>query len=123
MANDEAFGTLDFQSHNTISDAENELLQQLLLTPSNLPSNDSLHDAQIKKANLQNDGRAFHDIITSNIPPDIQSFDDIPLPPIHDHELDSDVEDEPHPEPEPQFLQQRDTVEATDPVPESRYNL
>ena len=102
---------------------KNEFLQQLLSTPSDIQPTHFFPNAQIPNRNTQNDGRAIHDIITSNIPPDIQSFDDIPLPPIHDHELDSDVEDEPHPEPEPQFLQQRDTVEATDPVPESRYNL
>jgi hypothetical protein len=123
MANNESFGTFDFQSQDTIFNTENELLQQWLATPSDIQPTHFLLDAQMPIDNTQNNGRAIHNITPNDIPPDVQTFDGIPLPPIQDHELDSDVEDEPHFEPEPQFLQQRDNVATADPVPEPRYNL
>jgi len=123
MANDEAFGALDSQTHDTIPNAANEFLQQLPLTPPDRQLTYSLHDTQMPKDNTQNDGGAIHDIVPNDIPPDVSIFDHIPLPPIQDHELDSDVEDEPHLEPKPQLIQQRDNITAVDPVPESRYNL
>jgi hypothetical protein len=123
MANDEAFGALDFQHDDIHLDANNELSRQLLPTFSDKPPIQLSLDAQTPIGNSQNDGRNIYDIIPNDIPPNVQTFDDIPLPPTADNELDSDVEDRPHTETEPQLPQQRGNVLTVDPVPESRYNL
>ncbi len=106
MANDKTFGALDFYHKDTNSDAENELLQYLLLTPPDTHSTQPLLDIQMPNASSQNNGKTFYDTTPNDIPPDVQTFDNIPLPPIQDHELDSDVENEPHTESEPQLPQQ-----------------
>ncbi len=106
MANDEAFGALDFQHDDIHFDADNKLSQHSLPTfPDKLPTKLS-PDAQILNANSLNDRRNIYDIVPNDIPPTAQNFDDIPLPPIQDNELDSVVEDEPHTETEPQLPQQ-----------------
>jgi hypothetical protein len=68
MSNDETFGALDFQPHNTISDAENELLQCLLTISSNPPANDFLQDTQKLDTDSQNDSRAIHHIVPNDVP-------------------------------------------------------
>jgi hypothetical protein len=123
MANDEAFGALDFQHDDIQLDTNNDLSQQLLSAFSDKSPVELSLDAQDPVSNLQNDGRKVHDIIPNDIPPNAQTFDDIPIPPMRDNELESDVEDRPHTETEPQLPQQRDNVLTADPVPESRYNL
>jgi hypothetical protein len=104
-------------------DADNELLKHLLPTFSDKTPTQLSLDAQTPNVNSQNDGRNIHDIVPNDIPPNVQIFDDIPLPRAQDNELDSDVEDKPHTETEPQLPQQRDNVLTVDPVPECRYNL
>jgi len=69
------------------------------------------------------DGKIVHDIIPNDIPSDIETHENVPLPTLQDNELDSNVENELHLESGSEFLQQRDNVELTDPAPESRYNL
>jgi hypothetical protein len=106
MANDEAFGALDFQHDNIYFDDDNELSQQLLPTFSDKLQTQLSLDAQNPDISLQNNGRNVYDIIPNDIPPNAWTFDDIPLPPTADNELDSDVEDGPHTETEPQLPQQ-----------------
>jgi hypothetical protein len=106
MANDEPFGALDFQLDDIYLDADNELLKHLLPTFSDKPPTQLSLDAQTPNVDSQNDGRNIHDIVPNDIPPNVQIFDDIPLPLVQDNELDSDVEDKPHTETEPQLPQQ-----------------
>jgi hypothetical protein len=121
MANDEAFGALDFQHDDLNFDADNELSQlpqptfseksQTQLSP-NLRNPDT-----VPRGNDENS-----DILPNDILPTAQSFDEISIPSPTD-KLDSNVEDKPHTETEPQLIQQRDNVSTVDPVPESKYNL
>ncbi len=123
MANDEAFGTLDFQHDDIHFDADNELSQQLLPTFSDKSQTQLSLDTPNPDIVPQNDGRDTHDTIPNDIPPIIRDFDNVPLPFTPHNKLDSDVEDRPQTETEPQLLQQRDNVLTVDPVPESKYNL
>ncbi len=117
MANDEAFGALDFQ-HDDIQQDTDDLLQQLLLAYSdNTPAKLSL-DANKCPSNSQTDGKS-----TSNISPDDTLANAQTSDKKKDIQLESDVEDRPHTETEPQLPQQRDNVLTVDPVPESRYNF
>jgi hypothetical protein len=96
MANDEPFGAHDSQHDDIQLDANNDLSQQLLPTLSDKSPIQLSPDAQTPIGNLQNDGRNVYDIIPNNIPPNAHIFDDIPIPPARDNELESDVEDRPH---------------------------
>jgi len=117
MANDEAFGALDFQ-HDDIQRDADDLMQQLLPAFSdNNPTKLSL-DAGKRLSNPQTDSESIHDIFPNDILPNAQTSNK-----IKDTQLESDVEDRPHTETEPQLSQQRDNVLTVDPVPESRYNL
>jgi hypothetical protein len=110
MANDEAFGALDFQHNDIQLDADNDLLQQLLSTFSNKHPRKRSLDAEKQPSNSK--------ISNRNTLPNAQPFDE-----IKHSQLESDVEDRPHTEAEPQLLQQRDNVLTVDPVPDSRFNL
>ena len=123
MANDEAFGALDFQHNDIQLDPNNDLSQQQLLTFSDKTPLELSLDAQNQLSNSQNDDRNVLDIIPNDIPPNAQTLYDIPRLPTKDNILESDVENRPHTETEPQLPQQRDNVLTVDPVPESRYNL
>jgi hypothetical protein len=68
MANDEAFGTLDFQHDDIHFDADNELSQQLLPTFSDKSQTQLSLDAQNPDTNAQNDSRNIHDTSPNNIP-------------------------------------------------------
>jgi hypothetical protein len=121
MANDEAFGALDFQHDDLNLDADNELSQ--------LPQPTFSEKSQTQLSpNLRNPDTVPHsndensDILPNDILPTAQSFDEISIPSPTD-KLDSNVEDKPHTETEPQLIQQRDNVSTVDPVPESKYNL
>jgi hypothetical protein len=121
MANDEAFGALDFQHDGINSDADNELTQRLPPTFSHksqtpLPPNKRNSDI-VPHNNDENSDTFPNDIL-----PTAQSFDETSIPSPTD-KLDSNVEDKPHIETEPQLIQQRDNVSTVDPVPESKYNL
>ncbi len=118
MANDEAFGALDFQHDDIQLDADNKLLQQSLPAFSDDNPIELSLDAQNWPSNPQNDDRNIDNIFSNNNPPNAQTFHK-----IRDIQLESDVEDRPHTETEPQLLQQQDNVLTVDPVPESRYNL
>jgi hypothetical protein len=121
MANDEAFGALDFQHDDVNFDADNELSQLLPPTFSDKSHTQlSLNVCNpdiFPHSNDRND-----DINSNNILPTAHSFDKTPTP-LSTDKLDSNVEDRPHTETEPQLLQQRDNVSTVDPVPESKYNL
>jgi hypothetical protein len=117
MANDEAFGALDFQ-HDDIQRDADDLMQQLLPAFSdNNPAELSL-DADKCPSNSQTDEKS-----TNNFSPNDTLANAQILDKIKDNQLESDVEDRPHTETEPQLSQQRDNVLTADPVPESRYNL
>ena len=121
MANDEAFGALDFQHDDTNFDADNELSQLLLPTFSDKSQTQlSLNVRNPDIVPHSND--ETNDINPNDILPTAQSFDENPIPSPTD-KLDSNVEDKPHTETEPQLIQQRDNVSTVDPVPESKYNL
>jgi hypothetical protein len=121
MANDEAFGALDFQHDDLNFDADNELSQ---LPQPTLSDKSQTH----LSLNVRNPDIVPHsnnensDILPNDILPAAQSFDETPIPSSTD-KLDSNVEDKPHTETEPQLIQQRDNVSTVDPVPESKYNL
>jgi hypothetical protein len=121
MANDEAFGALDFQHDDLNFDADNELSQ---LPQPTLSDKSQTH----LSLNVRNPDIVPHsnnensDILPNDILPAAQSFDETPIPSPTD-KLDSNVEDKPHTETEPQLIQQRDNVSTVDPVPESKYNL
>jgi hypothetical protein len=123
MANNEAFGALDFQHNDIQPDPNYDLSQQLQPTFSDKTPLELSLDAQNQLSNSQNDDRNVLDIIPNDIPPNAQTFHDIPRLPTKDYILESDVEDRPHTETEPQLPQQRDNVLTVDPVPESRCNL
>jgi hypothetical protein len=118
MANDEAFGALDFQHDDINFDADNEL---------SLPTFSDKSQTQLSP-NIRNPDIVPHrndetdNIDPNDILPTAQSFDETPIPPPND-KLDSNVEDKPHRETEQQLIQQRDNVSTVDPVPESKYNL
>jgi len=116
MANDEAFGALDFQHDDINFDADNELSQLLLPTFSDKSQTQlSLNERNPDIVPHSND--ETNDIHPKDILPNAQGLDETPTP------LDSNVEDKPHTETEPQLIQQRDNVSTVDPVPESKYNL
>ncbi len=115
MANDEAFGALDFQHDDIQQDAE-DLLQQLLLAFSDENPIELSLDEQ--PSNPQKDDRDSNNILPGDTLPNAQTFDK-----IRDIQLESDVEERPHTETEPQLPHKRDNVLAVDPVLESRYNL
>jgi hypothetical protein len=117
MANDEAFGALDFQHDDIQRDADNFMQQLLPGFSDNNPAELSL-DANKRPSNSQTEDKN-----TSKFSPDgtlanAQNSDN-----KNDTHLESDVEDRPHTETEPQLSQQRDNVLTVDPVPESRYTL
>jgi hypothetical protein len=118
MANDEAFGALDFQHDDTNFDADDTFLQPL---PSTF-----LEKSQIQLSpDTRNSDIVPHsnnDIPPNDILPTAQSLDKTPIPSPTD-KLDSNVKDKSHTETEPQSIQQRDNVSTVDPVPESKYNL
>ena len=121
MANDEAFGALDFQHDDINSDADNELLQ--LLPPTFSDKSQTQLSLNIRNPDtVPHSNDETNDIHPSDILPTAQSFHEIPIPSPTD-KLDSNVEDKPHTETEPQLIQQRDNVSTVDPVPESTYNL
>ena len=108
MANDEAFGALDFQHDDLNFDADNELSQ--------LPQPTFSDKSQTQLSpNLRNPDTVPHsndensDILPNDILPTAQSFDEISIPSPTD-KLDSNVEDKPHTETEPQLIQQRDNL-------------
>jgi len=117
MANNEAFGALDFQHNDIQLDASIEPQQQLLPAFSDESPIELSLDAQNWPSNPQKDNRSSNDTLPSNTFPNTQTFDE-----MRDIQLESDVEDRPHTETEPQLLQQQDNVLTVDPVPESRYN-
>jgi len=65
----------DFRTHDdqqiVMVNDENEFLQQLLSTPSDIQPTHFFPNAQIPNRNTQNDGRAIYNITLSDIPPDI----------------------------------------------------
>jgi hypothetical protein len=118
MANDEAFGALDFQ-HDDIQRDTDDLMQQLLPAFSdNNPAKLSL-DADKCPSNTQTDGKGTTDISPDDILANAQTSNNNK----NDTQLESDVEDRPHIATEPQLSQQRDNVLTADLVPESKYNL
>ena len=121
MANDEAFGALDFQHDDTNFDADDTLSQQLLPTfpqKSQIQLLPNTRNSDI----VPHSNNDTNDIPPNDILPTAQSFDETFIPTPAD-KLDSKVEDKPHTETEPQLIQQRDNVSTVDPVPESKYNL
>jgi hypothetical protein len=104
MANDEAFGALDFQHDDINFDADNELSHQLPPTFSDKSQTQlSLNVCNpdiVPHSNDRND-----DINPNDISPTAHSFDETPIPSSPD-KLDSNVEDRPHTETEPQLIQQ-----------------
>ncbi len=104
MANDEAFGALDFQHDDINFDADNELSQLLLPTFSDKTRTKLSLDAHnpdiVPHGNDSND-----DINPNNILPTARSLNEAPTP-LSNDKLDSNVEDRPHTETEPQLLQQ-----------------
>ncbi len=121
MANDEAFGTLDFQHDDINFDADNERSQLLLLTFSD-KSQSQLSLNVLNPDLVPHSNNRNGDIGPNDILPTAHNFDETPIPSSPD-KLDSNVEDRPHTETEPQLVQQRDNVSTVDPVPESKYNL
>jgi len=121
MANDEAFGALDFQHDDLNFDADNELSQLPQPTFSE-KSQTQLSPNQRNTDIVPHSNDENSDILPNDILPTAQSFDEISIPSPTD-KLDSNVEDKPHTETEPQLIQQRDNVSTVDPVPESKYNL
>jgi hypothetical protein len=117
MANDEAFGALDFQQNDTPSDTDNDLSPQLLPTFSNKPPNRLSSDAEKQFSNSEVDDRHASNTSPNDTRPSAQ------FPGKKLSQPESDVEDRPHTGTEPQLFQQRDNVPAVDPVPGSRYNL
>jgi hypothetical protein len=117
MANDEAFGALDFQHDDKNFDADSELLPPTFSDKSQTQFSPNVRNPDI--APHSND--ETNDIHPNDILPTAQSFDETPTTPTD--KLDSNVEDKPHTETEPQLIQQRDNVSTVDPVPESKYNL
>jgi hypothetical protein len=119
MANDEAFGALDFQHDDINFDADDTFSQQL---PSTFPEKSQTQ----LLPNTRNPDIVPHsnnsDTLPNDIVPTAQSFDENSISSPTD-KLDSNVEDKPHIETEPQLIQQRDNVSTVDPVPESKYNL
>ncbi len=104
MANNEAFGALDFQHDNINFDADNELSQ--LLPPTFSDKSQTQLSLNIRNPNtVPHSNDETNDIHPSDILPTAQSFDDIPIPSPTD-KLDSNVEDKPHTETEPQLIQQ-----------------
>jgi hypothetical protein len=121
MANDEAFGALDFQHDDINFDADDTLSQPL---PPTFPekSQTQLSPNPRNPDIVPHSNDETNDIHPNDILPTAQSFDETPIPSPTD-KLDSNVEDKPHTETEPQLIQQRDNVSTVDPVPESKYNL
>jgi len=117
MANDEAFGALDFQ-HDDIQRDADDLMQQLLPAFSDNNLAELLLDADKRPSNSQTDGESTNNFSPNNTLANAQILDK-----IKDNQLESDVEDRPHVVTEPQLSQQRNNVLTADPVPESRYNL
>ncbi len=121
MANDEAFGALDFQHDYINFDADNELSQ--LLPPTFSDKSQTQLSPNVRNPDIvPHSNNETNDTNPNDILPTEQSFDEIPIP-SHTDRLDSNVEDKPHTETEPQLIQQRDNVSTVDPVPESKYNL
>jgi hypothetical protein len=104
MANDEAFGALDFQQDDINFDADNEFSQLLLPTFSDKSQTQLSLNVRnpdiVPHSNDKND-----DINPNDILPTAYSFDKTPIPSSTD-KLDSNVEDRPHTETEPQLIQQ-----------------
>jgi hypothetical protein len=122
MANDEAFGALDFQHDDINSNADNEPSQRL--PPPTFSHKSQTHPSPNKRNSdiVPHSNDENSDILPNDISPTAQSFDENSIPSPTD-KLDSNVEDKPHIETEPQLIQQRDNVSTVDPVPESKYNL
>jgi hypothetical protein len=121
MANDEAFGALDFQHDDTNFDADDTLSQQLLPTFPQKSQTQFLPNTQNPDI-VPHNNNDTNDIPPNDILPTAQSLDETFIPTPTD-KLDSNVEDRPQTETEPQSIQQRDNVSTVDPVPESKYNL
>jgi hypothetical protein len=118
MANDEAFGALDFQ-HDDIQQDADDLMQQLLPAFSDNNSTKLSLDADKCPSNTQTDGESTNNISLDDNLANAQTSNNNKK----DTQLESDVEDRPHIATEPQLSQQRDNVLTADPVPESKYNL
>jgi len=121
MANDEAFGALDFQHDDTNFHADDTLSQQLLPTFPQKSQIQFLPNTQNPDI-VPHNNNDTNDIPPNDISPTAQSLDETFIPTPTD-KLDSNVEDRPQTETEPQSIQQRDNVSTVDPVLESKYNL
>jgi hypothetical protein len=77
MANDEAFGALDFQHDDIQIDANIDPPQQLLPAFSDKSPIELLLDAKNWPSNPQKDNRNSNDILPSETLPNAQTFDEI----------------------------------------------
>jgi hypothetical protein len=121
MANDEAFGALDFRHDDINFDADNAPSQPSPLTFSG-KSQTQLSPNTRNSDIVPHSNNETDDIHPNDISPTAQSIDETSTPSPAD-KLDSNVEDKSHTETKPQLIQQRYNVPAVDPVPESKYNL
>jgi hypothetical protein len=119
MANDEAFGALDFRNEDINLEFDNDSPSRLVTTFPQKTSNLFSPDVEKQPSNnsTTSGDKQHSDINPNNISPNPKLTND------KTPKLESDVEDGPHTETEPQLLQQRDNVPTTDPVPDSKYNL
>ncbi len=104
MANDEAFGALDFQHDDINFDADDTFSQPLPSTPPEKSQTQLLPNTRNPDIVPHSDNE-INDIPPNDILPTAQSLDETSILSPTD-KLDSNVEDRPHTETAPQSIQQ-----------------